>query len=151
MLDRECRRCWTKSKAMVETSWKKASVDCSYRIPASGYCACRINAKVLHLKLHRLHYRYNDIAIAMGHSATSNIYLCIFGMERSTNEEVNAKEYTTLQKKAMNNSTTDLKNIIPRARFVNALRNTSLESPLRSPFRRPIDVDTFLSNITFLS
>ena len=91
MLDRECRICWTKSKAMVETSWKKASVDCSYRLPASGYCACRINAKPLHLKLHRLHDRYNNIAMAMGYPAVSNINLCILEMERSNNEQVNAK------------------------------------------------------------
>ena len=151
MLDRECRRCWIKSKAMVETSWKKASVDCSYRLPASGYCACRINAKALHLKLHRLHDWYNNIAIAMCYPAISNINLCIFEMERSTNEQVNAKSYTTLRKKAMDNSTTDLKHIIPRARFVNALRNTGLQSPLRFPFRRPINPDVFLSNIAFLS
>ena len=46
-----------------ETSSKKASI-CFPRIQtASGYCAGRIEAKTSHLKLHRLHDKYNDLAI----------------------------------------------------------------------------------------
>ena len=53
-------------------SWKKASVDCPYIRPASGYCAGKINTKASHLKLHRFHNRYDDIVIAVAWQVSSN-------------------------------------------------------------------------------
>ena len=146
MLDRECRRCWTKSKAMVEMSWKKRIRG----LPVYNTRE-RINAKASQLKLHRLHDRYKYTAIAMGYPAISNINLCILKMERSTNERYNAIWYTTFRKKAMSKSTTAEKYRNSPTGFFNTLRNTGPESPLRSPFRRPIDVDIFTSSIAFLA
>lgn len=130
---------------------KRASVGSSCTQPASGYCAGRINARVAHLKLHRLHNQYDDIAIAVACSATSNGSFYNPDTEGFTSEISNAIWYTTLRKKAMDNSTTNLKYITSPTRFVNALRGTGLESPLRSPFGKSTDFDISTSGIVFLA
>lgn len=130
---------------------KRASVGSSCAQPAIGYCAGRINARAAHLKLHRLHNQYDDIAIAVACSATSNGSLYNPDTEGFTSEISNAIWYTTLRKKAMDNSTTNLKYITSPTRFVNALRGTGLESPLRSPFGKSTDFDISTSGIVFLA
>ena len=135
----------------LETSSKRASVGPSYTQPVRRHRAGRINAKASHLKLHRLHDRYDDIAIAVACPATLNGSLFNPQTEGSTNEVRNAIWYTTLRIKAIRNSTTDLKYIISPTRFVNALKNTGLESPLRSPFGHSTDFDISTSGIVFLA
>lgn len=130
---------------------KRASVEFSYTQPASGYCAGRINAMASHLRLHRLHGQYDDISIAVNCPATSNGSLYNPDTEGSTSEVHNAIWYTTLRKKAMSNSTTDWEYITSPTKFVNALRSTGLESPLRSPFGHPTDFDISTSGIVFLA
>lgn len=135
----------------LKTLSKRASVGSSCTQPASGYCAGRIDAKGSHLKLQRLHDQYDDIAIAVACPATSNGSLYNPDTEGSTSEVHNAIWYTTLRKKAMSNSTTNRKYITSPTRFVNALRGTGLESPLRSPFGSSTDFDISTSGIVFLA
>lgn len=135
----------------LKTLSKRASVGSSYTQPANGYCAGRISAKASHLKLHRLHGQYDDIAIAVTCSATSNGSLYNPDTEGSTSEMQNAIWYTTLREKAMSSSTAELKYITSPTTFVNALRGTGLESPLRSPFGHSTDFDISTSGIVFLA
>lgn len=72
-------------------------------------------------------------------------------VEGSTSEGHNSIWFTTLRKKAMSNSTTDLKYITSPTRFVNALRGTSLKTPLHSPFEQLNDFDISTSGIVFLA
>ena len=134
-----------------KTLLDRASVGSSCIQPASGYCAGRIDAKAFHLKVHRLHNQYDDIAISVACPATSNGSLYKPDIEGATSEVKNAIWYTTLRKKAMSSSTTDLKYITSPRRFVNALRGTGLESPLRSPFGHSTDFDISTSGIVFLA
>ncbi|KAF6227779.1 hypothetical protein HO173_011997 [Letharia columbiana] len=73
-----------------KTLSKRASVGSSCTQRGSGYCARRISAKASHLKLHRLHGQYDDIAIAVACSATSNGSLYNHDTEGSTSEIQNA-------------------------------------------------------------
>lgn len=130
---------------------KRASVASSYTQPGSGYCAGRIGAKASHLKLHRLHDQYDDIAIAVACPTIANGSLYNPDAEGSTSEGHNSIWFTTLRKKAMSNSTTDLKYITSPTRFVNALRGTGLESPLHSPIGQLTDFDISTSGIVFLA
>ena len=134
-----------------KTLLNRASVGSSCIQPASGYCAGRIDAKAFHLKVHRLHNQYDDIAISVACPATSNGSLYNPDIEGATSGVKNAIWYTTLRKKAMSSSTTDLNYITSPRRFVNALRGTGLESPLRSPFGHPTDFDISTSGIVFLA
>lgn len=133
----------------LKTLSRRASVGPLCAQPASGYCAGRIDAKASHVKLHRLRDQYDDIAIAVACPATSNGSLFNPDTEGSTSKVYNAIWYTTLRKKAMSNSTRDLKYIISPTRFINALRGTGLESPLRSPFGCSTDFDISTSGIVF--
>lgn len=135
----------------LKTLSKRASTGSSCTQPASGYCAGRISAKAFHLKLHRLHDQYDDIAIAVACPATANGSLYNPSTEGSMNEVHNAIWYTTLRKKAMSSSTTEKKYITSPTRFVNALRGTGLESPLRSPFGHSTDFDISTSGVVFLA
>lgn len=135
----------------LKTLLKTASVGSSCILPASGYCAGRINAKASHPKLRRLHNQYDDIAIAVACPTTSNGSLCNPDIEGSTSQVHNAICYTTLRKKAMSSSTTPLRYVTAPTRFVNALRGTGLESPLRSPFGHSSDFDISTSGIVFLA
>lgn len=135
----------------LKTLSKRASVGSSCTQPARGYCAGRISTKAFHLKLHKLHNQYDDIAIAVACPATSNGSLYNPEAEGLISEVHNAIWYTTLRKKAMSNSTTDLKYITSPTRFLNALRGTGLESPLRSPFGHSTDFDISTSGIVFLA
>ena len=134
-----------------ETSSNRASVGLSYTQPASRHRAGRINAKASHLKVRRLHDQYDDIAIAVACPATSNGSLFNSEREGSTHEVRNAIWYTTLRIKAMSNSATNVKYIVSPMKFVNALNNTGLESPLRSPFGHSTDFDISTSGIVFLA
>ena len=133
----------------LETS-SRASIGPLYTQPASRHRAGRINAKASHLKVRRLHDQYDDIAIAVACPATSNGSLFNSEREGSTNEVRNAIWYTTLRIKAMS-STTNLKYIVSPTSFVNALKNTGLESPLRSPFGHSTDFDISTNGIVFLA
>lgn len=135
----------------LNTLSKRSSVGSSCTQRGSGYCAGSISAKASHLKLHRLHGQYDDVAIAVACSATSNGSLYNHDTEGSTSEIQNAIWYTTLRKKAMSSSTAELKYITSPTRFVNALRGTGLESPLRSPFGHSTDFDISTSGIVFLA
>lgn len=135
----------------LKTLSKRASVGPSCTQPASGYCAGRIGAKASHLKLHRLHDQYDDIAIAIACPATANGSLYNPDTEESIIEVHNAIWYTTLQKKAINSSTTEKKYVTSPTRFINALRGTGLKSPLRSPFGHSTDFDISSSGIVFLA
>ena len=135
----------------LRTSSRSAAVRPLYKQPASSYCAGRISGKALHVKLQMLHNQYDDIAIAVACPATADSCLYNSDREESTNEVHNAIWYTTLRKKAMSDSTTDVKYITSPTRFVNALKNTGLDSPLRSSFRRSIDFDISTSGIVFFA
>ena len=138
-------------KYVILKTFKRASVASSYTQPASGYCAGRIGAKASHLKLHRLHDQYDDIAMAVACPTIANGSFYNPDVEESTSEGHNSIWFTTLRKKAMSNSTTDLKYITSPTRFVNALRGTGLESPLHSPFGLSTDFDISTSGIVFLA
>ena len=135
----------------LKISSTSPSVRPSYKQPASSYCAGRISGKAFHVKLQLLHNQYDDIAIAVACPATADSCLYNSDREESTNEVHNAIWYTNLRKKAMSNGTTDVKYMTSPTRFVNALRNTDLDSPLCSPFRRLIDFDISTSGIVFLA
>ena len=135
----------------LKTLSRRASVGPSCMRAASGYCAGRIGAKASHLKLHRLRNQHDDIAIAVACPATSNGSLYNPDTDGSTSEVHNAIWYTTLRKKAMSSSTGEQKYITSPTRFVNALRGTGLESPLRSPLGHLTDFDISTSGIVFLA
>ena len=149
-MDCECKRCWTEY-VNLETLSKSASVELSSAQPTSGYCAGRIRAKASHVKLHRLRDKDDDIAIAVACPVTSNGSLYNPDTEGYTSEVFNAIWYTTLRKKAMSNTAMNTKYITSPMRFVNALRGTGLESPLRSPLGHSTDFDISTSGIVFLA
>ena len=125
-------------------------------LPLTSYCAGRIDAQASHLKIRPLYNEHADLAIAVAcpASETGNLY----NAERSSasgrgllGEVKNAIWYTTLRQKPMRNNTFETKYIVSPTKFVNPLRGTGLESPLRSPFGTALDFDISSSGIVFLS
>ena len=120
--------------------------------PASRHCAGRIGAKASHLKLQKLQDQHEDIAIAVACPSTSNGAMYNSVTDASYAGDVcNAIWYTTLRRKAMRNTTLGTQYIVSPTKFVNALRGTDLESPLRSPFGSSTDFDISTSGIVFLA
>lgn len=126
-------------------------VGVQYLQPAGSYCAGSISARATYLKLQRLHNEYGDIAIAVSCPTTSNGGLYNTATGASSRGVANAIWFTNLRKKAMDNSTSNIKYILSPSKFVNALQGTGLESPLRAPDGSSADFDISTSGIVFLA
>ena len=143
---------WMKDVELGATEFWTGDVNDTWH--SNEHCAGRIAAKAFHLKVKRLKNEYDDVAVAIAclSTAAGNLYnpeeIHVTG---STAEVTNAIWYTTLRKKTVDDSNTGTRYILSPAKFINALRGTSLESPLPSPLGTFEDFDISSCGIVCLS